>query len=167
MNAMPNVAALLTNSLIAKNHFTAYPYSIRANYSMFSTIYDMSTRDMMVDYLIDENPISSDALPKLFSDEDYKVKYYYPWPLSQGEKERWMLKYLGFDEIWEGLRQKKGGNIVKNRIRNEELMVDEAIKDIYPFGDNAQPFFLSLVFSIGTHHSYHWMRMSRHPEAIK
>ncbi len=145
---MPHTSALLKNSLITKKHFSAYPYSIRANFSMFSSIYDMPTRDMMVDFLIDENPITSDALPQVLSREGYVVKYYFPVRLTQGDKERWMLKYLGFDELWEGLKQ-ANTSAAKSRVTNEELMFDEAIKDIAAFSDNSTPFFLSLVTAIG------------------
>jgi len=147
-NDMPYISSLIPNSLISKNHFSAYPYSIRANYSMFSSIYDLPTKDMMVDFLIDEDPLASEALPKVLSNEGYKVKYYFPIKLTQGDKERWMLEYLGFDEIWEGLDH-EGAPVTNRRVKNEELMFAEAIKDISIFSERTQPFFLSLVMAIG------------------
>lgn len=144
----PNISRLINKSLISENHYSSYPYSIRSNFSLLSSTYDLPSRKMMIDYLIKKKPTKGQSLANILGKDGYKTKYYYPFDLTQGEKERWMLKYFGFNEIWHGLPHKKD-NSAGTRIKNETKMFQEAIADINQYTSKSQPFFLNLVSSIG------------------
>jgi arylsulfatase A-like enzyme len=148
---MPNVAALLDHSIQAKNHLSAYPYSVRANFSLFTSVYDLDSKKMMADLLKDAEPRPMDALPYVLKNRGYETRYYYPHQLIH-KNEAWMWPYLGFEEVIAGdaFDMGEGDDEEKPGIVPDQALFDRVIDDINrdQVGPKA-PFMLAVVTSLG------------------
>ena len=101
---LPNLARLARRSVVARQHYSSYPYSIRANFTMLSSIYDLPSKQMMIDHLGDSGTANLDALPRVLARHGYAARYYYPVPVTLGDRERRMLASLGFSSVFEGVK---------------------------------------------------------------
>jgi arylsulfatase A-like enzyme len=141
---------LLRRSLYGTHHYSTYPYSMRANFSLISSIYDLPTRDMMVDLLRQKPHRHLDALPWLLRDRGYYTGYYFPTPLSLGEREAWMIRDLGFEHIVEGpaLTPTEGPAEVA-KPQAERAMFHRMIEDVARFTRDSIPFLIYAASSVG------------------
>ena len=149
---MKNIRKLSHNSFISENHYSSYPYSIRANFSLLASVYDLPTKKMMVEYLKDENPQQMDSLPRLLKEQGYITQYYYPRSLTHRD-EMWMLKYLGFEKVIETtvLLDDNGEKVANDdeRINREVAMFERISNDIEQLSMNDTPYFLAIATAIG------------------
>jgi phosphoglycerol transferase MdoB-like AlkP superfamily enzyme len=151
---MPRTQALLPNSLVARRHFTPYPYSVRANFSLFSSIYDLSTKRTLPDYLLDADldvdPRPLDALPDLLRKRGYHTVYYYPGTLhfaSEGE----MLRYVGFEVVPGALAvgEQHPRESDEQCIRHEREFFERVNRGLGELSEREQPFLLVAATRLG------------------
>jgi len=165
---MPHVASLLPRSLLAQRHFSTDIESLRANFSIYTSLYDLPGQghaQYFGRHLLLGGPIRPlDALPKILSDRGYVTKYYFPFLLWPKAFEEDSLHLYGFQSIFTGY------NVAVSKDPQEELaewnrltvlssprekmdaernMYQMAVNDILKLHSEQKPFFLSIVGSIG------------------
>jgi arylsulfatase A-like enzyme len=165
---MPHVASLLEHSLVAQRHFSTDIESLRANFSIYTSLYDLPGQghaQYFGRHLLSGGRIRAlDALPQILSDRGYVTRYYFPsllWPKAFEEDS---LHLYGFQSIHTGydvpvsndpqqeLAQWNRLTVLSSpaeKMESERHMYQMAINDIAEFNKTHKPFFLSLVASIG------------------
>ena len=144
---LPNVARLARRGIVARQHYSSYPYSIRANFTLLSSIYDLPSKHMMIDHLGDSGTANLDALPRVLARSGYATHYYYPVPVTLGERERRMLRSLGFSSVFEGVREgpRRGGALRRAEIAMFARVRDDIAADVRA----GRPFFAAVVSAVG------------------
>ncbi len=158
---MPRVAALAQNALIGQQHYSSYPYSVRANFGLFTSIYDLDSKKMLADHLLDASPRPIDSLPRILHDRGYATRYYFPAPLLH-ENEAWLLPYLGFDDLF--VANNPGDGSLDQRVTREEQLFATVRADLERERDETRPFFIALVTALG-HAPYPDLRSASQREA--
>ena len=159
---LPNVARLARRGVVARQHYSSYPYSIRANFTVLSSIYDLPSKHMMIDHLGDSGTANLDALPRVLARSGYATHYYYPVPVTLGDRERRMLRSLGFSSVFEGVKEgpRRGGALRRAEIAMFARVRDDIAADVRA----GQPFFAAVVSAVG-HGPYPDVRIAAIREA--
>ena len=149
-SAMPNVAKLVPHSLVGTRHYSADPYSMRANFSIYSSVYDLrGTRDF-TQYVADGSARPLDALPRLLHERGYATRYYFPHALWPRQDEEAMLRYLGFDEIYlYGFSTEDGRSRPERNAHAERAVFQRVLDDLDTLHREGKPFFFAIANSIG------------------
>lgn len=164
---MPRVAALLPHSLVANNHFSTDIESLRANFSIYTSLYDLpgeGDAQYFGKHLVGIPTRPLDALPRILADQGYATRYYFPsvlWPKIFEENS---LHLYGFQQVrmvhdvpvsrdadkelaqWNRLTV---WSSAAEKMDAERKMYEMAIQDISEFHAQRKPFFLAIVGSIG------------------
>jgi phosphoglycerol transferase MdoB-like AlkP superfamily enzyme len=127
---------------------------VRANFSLLSSIYDLSTKRTLPDYLLDVDPDVDprplDALPDLLRKRGYHTVYYYPGTLhfaSEGE----MLRYVGFEVVPGALAAGKQHprESDEQRLRHEREFFERVNRGLGELSEREQPFLLVAATRLG------------------
>jgi arylsulfatase A-like enzyme len=164
---MPHVASLVPHSLIALKHYTTDPESIRANFSIYTSLYELPGRgrqQFFMKQLGGSGAERPDALPRILKERGYATHYYFPYNLWPKNFEEDTLHSLGFDRIRLGLdapadpdwnRELNTWNRTvlfgspANKMAAERAMYRMAFEDMAKFHAEGRPFFVALAASIG------------------
>ena len=143
---MPRTAALLDHALVGLEHLSSYPYSVRANFTLFSSVYDLDGREMFADHLMGGDARPMDALPRLLADVGYETFYLFPDPLIHAN-EAWLLPYLGFEvlEVGEG----RPGASAEERVARERAAFGRAAELLAAPREGRRPRMVALVTALG------------------
>ncbi len=143
---MPRTAELLDHALVGLEHLSSYPYSVRANFTLFSSVYDLDGREMFADHLIGSDARPLDALPRILADRGYETIYLFPDPLIHAN-EAWLLPYLGFEvlEVGEG---RPGGSSAE-RVARERAVFRRAGDLLGDPREGRRPRLVALVTALG------------------
>jgi arylsulfatase A-like enzyme len=148
---MPEVAKLLGHSIVAQHHLSVYPYSVRANFSIFTSVYDLDSKLMMADLLKDANPRPMDALPYVLRERGYVTRFYYANPLVH-KNEAWMWPYLGFDEMIVGAAFDSAAARIEAPhpvVARDRAMFDRVIGDLEQLQADGKPFMFAVLTTLG------------------
>ena len=150
--AMPEVAKLRPHSIHAKRHLSTYPYSVRANFSLFSSVYDLDSKDMMADALMHAEPRPMDSLALVLGKRGYTTRYYYPVVLNH-KSEQWMWPYLGFQEVISGSdfdeAVESSPELRESRAGRDQALFDRVIEDMSQLNAEGTPHMFAVVVALG------------------
>jgi arylsulfatase A-like enzyme len=97
LDDMPNAKMLRENSLVARQHYTTFPLTNRALFSMFTSMYD----NVPAGEVIGDRDIKVPGLMSSLKSGGYQTGYYgYVWR-APSERDDRMLASLGFDKLTE------------------------------------------------------------------
>jgi hypothetical protein len=149
----PNLAGLIPHSLIASQHYSTDVESIRAHFSLFSSIYELPGRGWS-QYFVKQlegsvNGRPLDSLPRLLADAGYATRYYFPASLWPEQYEDVQLQRLGFQSTRLATRGTLNWRDTQARVAAEKSMYQMAVGDIREFHSAGQPFMAAIVASIG------------------
>lgn len=164
---MPNVAALVPHSLVAKRHYSADVESGRSGFNIYSSLYELPGRGKSQYFVTQldkvKNPRPLDGLPRILAGYGYASRYYFPftpWP-KRGEESQW--RHLGFESVCIA-EETQGGDTQKDyyalvhrvskaspeeRMATERAMYEMALRDMEKLHAEHRPFFFSIVATIG------------------
>lgn len=143
---MPRTAELLDHALVGLEHLSSYPYSVRANFTLFSSVYDLDGREMFADHLLGTTPRPMDALPSLLADRGYETIYLFPDPLIHAN-EAWLLPYLGFEVLEVGEGRPAGSSA--DRVARERAAFRRAAELLGEPRARRRPRLVALVTALG------------------
>lgn len=147
---MPNVAKLRAHALDATRHYSADPYSMRANFSIYSGVYDLRGPSDFTRYVADASAAPLDALPRLLHDRGYATRYYFPHALWPRRDEEAMLRYLGFEQIeLYDFSTEDGRTRPERNAHAERAVFAKALEDLDALHAQGKPFFFAIANSIG------------------
>ncbi len=149
---MPRTAALLPHSLVAARHFATDPYSLRANFSLYSSVYDLRGRKPFSMYVAGQPGVRRlDSLPRLLRDRGYVTRYYYTHPFwPDADIEEAQIDYLGFEETYiYGFSREDGRRPPERNAHAERAMFEQVSRDLDDLHRSGRPFFLAVAGSIG------------------
>ena len=149
----PILAGLIPHSLVASQHYSTDVESIRAHFSLFSSIYELPGRGWS-QYFVKrlegaENARPLDALPRLLADAGYATRYYFPASLWPEQYEEEQLHRLGFQSIRLATSTSLAWGDSKARLAAEKSMYQMAVGDIRELHSAGRPFMAAIVPSIG------------------
>ena len=149
----PNLAGLIPHSLVASQHYSTDVESIRAHFTLFSSIYELPGRGWSQYFIkrlegaVNTRPL--DSLPRLLADAGYATRYYFPARLWPEQYEEEQLHRLGFQSIRLATDSTLEWGDAKARASAEKSMYQMAVRDIQQFHSSGQPFMAAIVPSIG------------------
>lgn len=164
---MPHVTALLPHSLVAEHHYSSDIESLRANFSIYTSLYDLPGQghaQYFGKHLLDGPIRPLDALPRILANRGYVTRYYFPFLLWPKVFEEDSLHLYGFQTIRMGynlpvsndpqeeLAQWNRLTVLSSpaeKMQAERNMYETAMKDISEFHAKGTPFFVAIVASIG------------------
>jgi arylsulfatase A-like enzyme len=160
---MPRVSSLLPHSLTAEKHYSTEDESIRSGFTLYSSMYELmgqNENQYFIRHLTGaKNPRRLDSLPRILADQGYATRYYYGFTLWPKAWEEGALNTLGFQKvrIVREMPIKADDGEAENpiylpkgqRVENEKALYQMAGEDIRKFHSDGQPFFMSIVASIG------------------
>jgi sulfatase-like protein len=149
----PNLARLIPHSLVASQHYSTDVESIRAHFTLFSSIYELPGRGWS-QYFVKRlegsaNARRLDSLPRLLADAGYATRYYFPASLWPEQYEEEQLRRLGFQSIRLATSASLNWGDTKTRVAAEKSMYRMAVGDIQQFHSAGQPFMAAIVPSLG------------------
>ncbi len=150
----PEWRRLMKNSLVMNNHYTNFPLSANALFSVLASSYDPVFRGPFDDNLITMThpQIKIKSLPEILKAKGYRNCLIHTWTLKYvGQKN--FLKNRGFDSILEMKQLKKmGPNYEEVGLGiDERAMINPAIKFIKK--DKKSPFFM-VFLPVNPHSPY-------------
>jgi arylsulfatase A-like enzyme len=160
---MPQVSSLMPHSLLAEKHYSTEDESIRSGFTLYSSMYELmgqNENQYFIRHLTGaKNPRALDSLPRILVDQGYATRYYFGFTLWPKAWEEGALNILGFQKvrIVKEMPLKaddgEGENPIylpkEQRMENEKALYRMAGEEIRKFHSNGQPFFVSIVASIG------------------
>jgi hypothetical protein len=149
----PNLAGLIPHSLVGSQHYSSDVESIRSQFSVFSSIYELPGRGWSQYFVkrlegsVNARPL--DSLPRLLADAGYATRYYFPASLWPEQYEDEQLQRLGFQSIRLATSAILDWGDSKARLAAEKSMYQMAVGDIQQFHSAGKPFMAAIVASIG------------------
>jgi arylsulfatase A-like enzyme len=164
---MPHVNALLPHSLYAHRHYSTSIESLRANFSIYTSLYDLLGREpqqYFARHLVNDPAVHMDALPRILADHGYVTRYYFPSLLWPKNFEKDSLRLYGFQVVRMGRdipvprdaaqELEQWNRLTLNsspaeKMSQESTMYEMAEHDVVELHAQKKPFFFALAGSIG------------------
>jgi hypothetical protein len=148
-SAMPLNRWYLERAVVGRRHLATHARSNRADFTMFSGVYDVTDDRPIQTYLRRAGAQSSGApgIVAMLRRAGYETRYYFPSRFTFDDDD-WAVSYLGFEHVFQARHRFARVLGSELRVANERQIFDRAVADLKSM-DPGRPFLLVLRTIIG------------------
>jgi hypothetical protein len=148
-SAMPLNRWYLERAVVGRRHLATHARSNRADFTMFSGVYDVTDDRPIQTYLRRAGAQSSGApgIAAMLRKAGYDTRYYFPSRFTI-EDDDWAVSYLGFEHVFQASHRFARVLDKQLRVANERQIFERAVSDLQSM-DPDRPFFIVLRTIIG------------------
>lgn len=152
LDDLPNLRRLREHSFVGANHFSTYPLTIRAHWSIFTSMYDSDTMRSFIEQYPD---IALDGVARRLAQRGYQARAYYPKEGEEGSD----LQATGFTLELPSEAQLRSTELnyqgheswMRDRVVHDTAALHLLERDMEDWLSHGAPFVVSLAPDAGHH----------------
>lgn len=150
LERMPRISELARSGLVAGRHYSTSAFSLRADFSLYTSLYDGPDRRGLIDKLQESGAVPPASLPRILRSRGYETHFHFPGQFLF-RIEEWMMNYLGFEEITTEGEEPTSFRLLSpaDRIALDRSVFERGAADLRRLCGAQAPFFVAVRSMIG------------------